>query len=370
LNILLIPENYPTDLQPNGAVFMEDQVKVLREMSSLTMFNTNPWYRGAYRQIEGVRYFDFHVFEKKWVAPFNMLAYVWWERQSIRLGKKLPKPDIIHLHGASLRGRIATALANHWNVPLVITEHTGPWSAVSARPMVFSQAKKSMESATCICPVSHHLKEEILKSGIHPKQIQVLGNPVDTAFFALREKPLNEKRTILFLGRLDPFKGAMRTLRAFHKAMPDLPGWSLTIAGEGTEADEIKRYIAEHQLQDRASFSEGFFTRAEMRSFFYDASFLVFPSEFESFGLVGAEAMSTGLPLLVTDRTGPVDYFAEGCGIPVDPGDVDAIATGMQAMVSQLSLFDSSLIRRQIEDNFGYRAFAKKLSKLNKNYTD
>ncbi len=360
-SVLIIPENYPTDLQPNGGVFMDDQVSALSQVSDIAVFNTNPWYRGLYRQSGNARYYDFHLFSRKWVAPFNLMAYAWWERQSIRMAKQLPRPDMIHLHGAALRGNMALTLARHWKIPLVLTEHTGPWSAISARKMVFKKAKAAMESADIVLPVSQHLSNEILESGITPVKIQVIGNPVDTDFFKLRNARLPDAKSMLFLGRLDVFKGAMRTLKAFHSVHDQLSGWSLTIAGEGEEATEIQTYIEMNHLEAVVNFEEGFFSRETMRDFFYRASFLVFPSAFESFGLVGAEAMATGLPVLITDRTGPKDYFAKGCGLQTDPMDVDAIARGMVKMASEIDAFDPDFIRKHISEKFGFAAHAESM---------
>jgi len=359
MRILVIPENYPTDIQPNGGVFMEDQVKSLAQVGEVTVFNTNPWKRGQYRTSGLARYYDFHLFSRKWRAPFNLLAYAWWEFQSFQIAKKLPKPDIIHLHGATLRGKLAVKLAEYWQVALVIAEHTGPWSAISDRPMTFHKAKLAMESADVVMPVSNHLLEEIRRSGIQARRFEVVGNPVDTHFFSLRKTRLDTEKQMLFLGRLDDFKGGLRTLRAFHKMHNELADWKLTIAGEGEESGSIRAYIATHQLESKVEFVEGFFDRATMRDYFHRSSFLIFPSTFESFGLVGAEAMSTGLPVLITDRTGPKDYFVEGCGWQTDPTNIDAIADGMLKLARTIQTFDPDFIRNHIAENFGLEKYAK-----------
>ncbi len=343
---------------------MEDQVKALARVGEVTVFNTNPWNRGEYRTSGFARYYDFHLFEKKWHPPFNLAAYAWWEYQSFQIAKKLPKPNIIHLHGATLRGKLAVKLAAHWRVPLVITEHTGPWSAISERPMMFRKAKFAMESADCVVPVSTHLLDEILGSAIHAKCFEVVGNPVDADFFTLRKTPLQAENEILFLGRLDDFKGALRTLKAFLRVRDVLSNWKLTIAGEGGESDAIPDFIQTHQLESQVQFIHGFFDRATMRDFFHKASFLVFPSAFESFGLVGAEAMATGLPVLITDRTGPKDYFVDGCGLQTDPDDIDAIANGMVEMTRKIKTFEPEFVRNHIAVGFGLETYARTMARI------
>jgi glycosyltransferase involved in cell wall biosynthesis len=359
--VLLIPELFPTDLASGSGVFMSDQLKALTRFADVTVYNTNPWYRGIYQQSHSARYFDFHLYSRKWNPPFNLLAYAWWERKSIELALKLPRPDIIHLHGAALRGGIATALADHWSVPIVITEHTGPWSAIASRKMVFRRAKSVMEKADILLPVSNHLKNEILQSGIQAKRVQVTGNPVDTELFSLRTNNLTAHRNMLFVGRLDEFKGGMRTLKAFHSICDKLPEWTLTIAGEGVEAEVILEFIYRHNLQDRVDFHRGFVSREDLPGFFHRASLLVFPSIFESFGLVGAEAMATGLPVVITNRTGPVDYFGEGCGIQIIPESEKSIADGMMQVVKNIDQYNPAFIRAQISERFSIDKYANTL---------
>jgi glycosyltransferase involved in cell wall biosynthesis len=366
MRVLLIPEMYPSEDHPNAGVFMQDQVRALSSFAETLVFNTNPYHRGAYRETDAARFYDFHLFENRWPGPLNALAYAIWERQAFRVAKRIPKPDLIHLHGAALRGGLAAKLAEHWGVPLAVTEHTGPWSTISDRPYILRRVKKVMEAADCVMPVSRHLADEIKASGIHPGRLEVLGNPVNTELFALRNNALTSVKNILYLGRLDGFKGAFRTLRAFAKVAEQLLGYTLTIAGEGEEAEVIRLYIDANELEGRVEFHEGFFFREQMLAHFHRASFLVFPSIHESFGLVPLEAMSTGLPALLTDRTGPRDFFDPKVGIQVDPESEEAIAEGMLAMVARIGEFDSKAIRKHVVDGWGVECFSERLEKCYK----
>jgi glycosyltransferase involved in cell wall biosynthesis len=367
VKILLIPENFPTDENPVAGIFMKDYVKALQEFSEVTIFNSNPWYRGAYEELQGAKSFDLHLFNQKMKFPLNLPAYAWWEGQSFRFAKRLPKPDLIYLHGTAQRGRWALLLATHWNVPLVITEHTGPWSAISSRPAILRRVKIIMEKADLVMPVSTHLEKEIRESGITPKMTTVLGNPVDTEFFSLRKIPLTATKRILFVGRLDPFKGGLRTLKAFDQIKDAHPDCRLTIAGDGVEADDIANFIRENQLDSRVEFLRKQLSREEMRTLFHESSFLVFPSEFESFGLVAAEAMSTGMPVLITNKTGPTDYSSEINSIQIDPRDIEP---GLRKAIENLHVFSPSDIRNSIEIKFGAKKWAQRFQNTIQSLTE
>lgn len=361
IKVLIIPESFPTDENPVAGIFIKDQIKALKPHCDISVFNSNPWYRGMYEQVEGVKFYDFHLYSKRLPTIAKIPGYAWWEMQSLRVAKKIPRPDIIHLHGASMRGRWVEKLAEYWKIPFVVTEHTGPWSAISGRPRIFKRAKRSLENAAAVMPVSNHLMHEMKDSGVDAKSWNVLGNPVDSHFFNLRNTPLSASRNILFLGRLDDFKGGLRTLKAFRRVMDQIPNYRLTIAGSGQESGVIAQFIAENRLSDRVEFLNQNFTREEMKMLFHQASFLVFPSLFESFGLVAAEAMSTGLPVVITDRTGPRDFTSYDTAIAVNPASIDEIGDAMVRMIGQLDGFSPEAIREFVEDRFGFEVYGEKI---------
>lgn len=364
VRVLLVPEQFPTDESPMAGIFMREQIKALNLFSEPVVFNSSPWYRGMYQTDGEAQYYDLHIFDRKWTSPLRLAAYRWWENRSYQLARKIPRCDVIHLHGAALRGEWVRKLAQDWEVPYVVTEHTGPWSAVADRPRIWRRAKRCLENAAAVLPVSQHLAREIAESGIKPKRAVVAGNPVDTNLFSLRPRPLMESRTIVFIGRLDPFKGGLRTLQAFDRSGDRLRDYRLTIIGEGPEGATIREFISEYKLLDRVDFQERSLSRVEMRDVFHHAAFLVFPSRFESFGLVAAEALATGLPAVITDRTGPKDFSTEASTIPVEPDRVDDIARGMVEMVERLGEFDPLKIRLTIEEGFGINTYAERLKGL------
>jgi glycosyltransferase involved in cell wall biosynthesis len=157
---------------------------------------------------------------------------------------------------------------------------------------------------------------------------------------------------------LDPFKGGLRTLKAFNEIMDEYPDFRLTLAGDGKEAPEIHDFIEKRDLSSRVEFIQKQLSRSEMRTLFHESSFLVFPSEFESFGLVAAEAMATGLPVLIADRTGPRDYSTSINSVTCDPLD---LVNPMRTILSRRNTFSPSGIRESILIPFGTTAISKRL---------
>lgn len=361
MRVLLIPELYPTDENPVAGVFINDHIKAIQKFADVVVYNTNPFYRGVYKHVQGVEYFDFHLFSQKPVRLLKPLLYRFWESRALQLALKIPSIDIVHVHGSALRGEIARKFANNRKIPFAVTEHTGPWTAISSRPTIFSRVKKVLKSADLVMPVSNHLKNEMLNSGVEMHKAEVLGNPVDGDLYRLRSSELGSQKRILFVGRLDEFKGGMRTLRAFHSICGSKRDWKLLILGKGAEGESIKTYIKNHNLSDCVEFIERVFDRRELVKYYHQSSFLVFPSRFESFGLVAAEALSTGLPVLCTNKTGPLDYTLSENSIAINPDSIEDIATGMLTMIRAIDKFKHQQIRSSIINNFGIESYADKL---------
>ena len=95
-----------------------------------------------------------------------------------------------------------------------------------------------------------------------------------------------------------------------------------------------------------------------MLQLFHDSSFLVFPSEFESFGLVAAEAMSTGLPVVITNKTGPVDFSNSKNSIPIDPHDIEI---GLKKMIEKLDLLNPTIIRESLDSAYGLTNWSRRI---------
>jgi glycosyltransferase involved in cell wall biosynthesis len=125
---------------------------------------------------------------------------------------------------------------------------------------------------------------------------------------------------ILFLGRVCMRKGIHYLLEGFRRAK--LPDARLILAGP---VDSSFRPVLDRY---RGLFEEtGPVARPQLRARYIDADLFVMPSLADSYGLVVSEAMSTGLPVIVSENTGMSDVITDGReGYVVPIRDSDAIA--------------------------------------------
>ncbi len=114
---------------------------------------------------------------------------------------------------------------------------------------------------------------------------------------------LNNRRVILYLGRLDPKKGGDLLLEAFEAIARDHADPALVFAGPDLAGwgDRLRRQAAASACRDRILFTgmlEGELKQAALAA----ADVFILPSHQENFGLAVAEALAHGLPVLLSDR--------------------------------------------------------------------
>jgi len=106
------------------------------------------------------------------------------------------------------------------------------------------------------------------------------------------------QRRLLFVGRLTRIKGIAFLLDILTKE--DLSGrsWSLDIVGDGPLRNELFRLVSEKGMANRVTF---FGFREDVESFLTRCDCLLFPSLDEGMGLVLAQALAAGIPVLASD---------------------------------------------------------------------
>lgn len=150
-------------------------------------------------------------------------------------------------------------------------------------------------------------------------------------------KPLkkydDDRLTILFLGRLVPRKGCLQLLKAITQLLKhnDIPPFRVLICGIGPLEAQIRRYIADHGLEDVVELA-GFVTEEDKPRYYASADVSVFPSSGgESFGIVLLEAMASGkAAILAGDNAGYRSVLASKPELLFDPHDTDFLTVQLE----------------------------------------
>lgn len=263
--------------------------------------------------------------------------------------------SLIHQHGVWLRSsHAAIAFATQHSVPIVLAPRgmLEPWA------MNHSKWKKKLAWAlyqqrdlsrvTAFHATAHSEAESIRRLGFK-QPIAVIPNGVQLPEVAggrwdmvdgesdLRSSnsDLPRQRTAFFLSRINPKKGLPMLLDAWKKLSPE--GWRLVIAGndDSQHLPEVKAKIAALGLREQVKLVGPLFGAAKELAY-READLFVLPSYSENFGIVVAEALGYGLPVLTTTGC-PWQELIEGdCGWWVDPTPA-GIENGLQVALSRSS---------------------------------
>jgi glycosyltransferase involved in cell wall biosynthesis len=131
---------------------------------------------------------------------------------------------------------------------------------------------------------------------------------------------------LLYVGRLAPEKN-LDQLRA---VLERVPRTRLALVGGGPQREALAAHFAGLPVH-----FAGYRTGRSLAEAYASADLFVFPSAFESFGLVILEAMASGLPVISTRVGGAGDMIAEGVtGYTVEVGDVEGMIEGVRQLAS------------------------------------
>ena len=279
------------------------------------------------------------------------------------------QPDIVHDNGIWLSHNHSLArLAAHYNLPRIVSIRgmLEPWALAHKRVKKklawLAYQKRDLNRATALHATADSEAEVIANLGLLPRVV-VLPNGVDIpAAAASHTRVPNQPRTALFLSRIHPKKGLDRLIDAWKAVRPR--GWRLRIAGPGASGycDEVARRIARAGLE-RQVVLEGPLYGADKTRAFTSADAFLLPSHSENFGIVVAEALAHGVPVLTTTATPWQALESEHCGWWV-PSTSAAIVRGLTEVVAAsdetrkaMGARGRALVKRQ----FAWRAIAKNM---------
>jgi len=196
-------------------------------------------------------------------------------------------------------------------------------------------AARHARRADAVVTISRHTASLIAMTFSVPDDRIFVCPPGAPAWQALGRAPnVPREGYILFVGTLEPRKNVGSLLDAYTLAMrrePSLP--PLVIAGSMAPGAEAwaERWSGT-PLAGRVDY-RGYVPDTEREALYAGARLLVLPSLDEGFGIPVLEAMSAGVPVLVSNR-GALPEVAGDAGVVIDPDDIEAFAAALIQLTS------------------------------------
>jgi glycosyltransferase involved in cell wall biosynthesis len=377
--VLVVSHLFPIPENPALGCFVHEQVRALRCQEGIDarvvsfvpewMSSRKPWnlanaycfeYLAAFREL--------HWQDHEGV-PVVFLPYLvggvfgfWLHGSSCRAALRRAAPwlrttfpfDLIHCHTSYPDGPAALNLALRRGVPLVLTEHTNPFSSLLDNWLMRRQVVESLSHAAPVWCVSSALADDVracLPTVAHGR-VEVLANGVDLTAFQPQARRMANRASprLLSVTALEPYKNPLLLLRAFRRLTDAVPGARLALVGAGPLEDEARAYVQQNNMTGRVQLL-GRLPRSEIARLLRDeCDLFALSSDSETFGVVLIEALASGKPVVCTDCGGPRDIITSpeiGRLCPV--GDDKALADALLKTIQLLPTFDPARLRRHAE---------------------
>ncbi|WP_371372143.1 glycosyltransferase family 4 protein [Sporomusa aerivorans] len=273
--------------------------------------------------------------------------------------------DIVHANSASA-GYVAVQARQYVKVPVVYTAHG-----------IFGHNTQEMTLDQCekiIC-VSEYVRQYALEKGFTSQKLVTLYSGIDlTKFKAYPQKKELVRQmlgipadafTLAIVARIKNLRNkGHEDILQILKDFEDAHNWHLMVIGKGKGLWSLKYRVWRDKLSQRVHCLGH---TIEVQEFLDGADAVVLPSKFETFGLVLAEAMAMGKPVVTYAVGGTPEVIAHGhTGFLVEKHNLDELHCRLRNLAedSQLRLMMGDQGRGWVESNFDNNFSISKLTDI------
>ncbi len=276
------------------------------------------------------------------------------------------KPDVVHSHmiHANLLARLTRIFSSF--PKLICTAHSSNEGG-KVRMMAYRITNPLGDFFT---NVSNDAARSIENRGAAKLGTVIsIPNGVDTNHFSMKTQRADNKSDffrLISVGRLEEVKNYPTLLKAVHELIARNVNVKLDIVGEGSCRESLEGLISSLKLSENVRLLGA---REDVNRLLIQSDLFIISSTYEGFGLVAAEAMSCGLPVISSDNGGVNEILGNNDWI-VPVSDYLSLAEKIESTL-KMTPEDLKEIgknnRQRIEDNYSFNNMFDSYSKLYRN---
>jgi glycosyltransferase involved in cell wall biosynthesis len=274
--------------------------------------------------------------------------------------------DLLRAHSLRFIGPAALwARRRHgWDVPVVAHHHH-----LDPSPLNGLIERRVIEGVDHLVTGSEFAVRQLREAlGVRTDHVSVVPYGVDARFAPGPRRPellarygLEGKTIVLFLGGLKARKNLALLIDVWRDVVAGRPDARLLIAGGGPLRASLAARAAAAGVGGTVVFT-GYVPEAEKPAHYNLADVFVFPSAMEGFGLAIGEAMSSGLPVVASNRGSIPEVLVDGeGGFLCDPAEPAALAARLHALLGDPTLREAfgRANRERVERRFRWDRCAR-----------
>ena len=291
---------------------------------------------------------------------------------------KKEKPDIIHGNHIWTLSGIGGELAQKYDIPLVLTCHGTcilgiieeeknnhnwgtKWAhiAVNYCNKIITISLDNKQNVERIFPFGKD-KTILIKNGINTDSFKYDKNIDKEEVLSLFNIHSNYDKIVTFAGKLTYIKGVDTLLDAAKIYEDDS---TLTIiAGDGEAKVDLMEQSKKNNLKN--VYFIGNRSQDELNKLFNIATCNIVPSRKDAFGLVAAEAMASGAPVIATNHGGLKDIVNDEVGFLFEIGDHNTLASDILKILNKEVIFNRDEISKYAITNFSQDKMVEEVEKI------
>lgn len=379
MHILILPAWYPASPDAVHGVFFRDQAQALSQfghqvgviapmMQSLRARPLRFCAGVMFENDDGVNTYRQQVVALLPKIPYGNYALFLRSARTLlkRYIQNHGKPDILHAHAAVFAGAAGAALSKAFNIPLVLTEHSSGFSRQLYSPWQLKLSAKAVAQAKRCIAVSPALTDTMSELMVQrfglSRQWHWVPNVVAERFqFQSHESDHDRPLRFLNLGMMNENKGQAELLAAFSRFSDSGIQAELWIGGDGALRESLVEKARTLKIHSRVRFL-GQVAPEAVPDLFCDVDILLIGSHYETFGVVAAEALMSGVPVISTRCGGPECVVGADDGLLVPARNPAVLSDAMLEMAASLDRYDRPTIADRAKARFSGEAISRTLT--------
>lgn len=262
------------------------------------------------------------------------------------------KLDVIHSHHPFLVGQAAASQAKDLDLPLVFTYHTryreySHYIALNqdlVKDVIDRWLGDYMQQCHHIVAPSESIRGMLAEDYGITNQVTIIPTGIDPEPFlnadgepVRRERGWQDNKVLISVGRLAPEKNWGTLLEAAALVIKQDPQVKLVLIGDGDDREALEDQAAELGIANQVEFT-GKVAFDDIPRYLKAADMFCFASVSETQGVVTAEAMAAGLPIVAVDASGTSDVVTNGQEGLLTENDSQALARAILRLLDDESL--------------------------------
>jgi glycosyltransferase involved in cell wall biosynthesis len=365
-HILFLCSWYPNKVQKTNGNFIEKHAQAVATLNKVSVLNIQPVKGLKNIEIKCSRNENLLTIilyipqqEGKYFASIKKyFSYKKAYKHGIEIAEKeFGAINLVHLNHVFPLG----ALALFQSIPFVVSEHysafLNPINRLSKNKIKL--ASSVFNKAKFVFPVSETLKNGISKLSLSHNRLNVIGNVVDTAIFNLEGKQTPEKTHFIHISNGDEdAKNLLGILHAIKQLSKLTNQFQFTFICDGDIKKQHEK-ARELGLLNSFVFFEDEKSQTEIAQLLKNSTALVMFSNYETFGIVTAEALACGTPVIATEIAATQELVHPNFGILVPCDDTAKLANAMLAIIENTNPYPIEEMHQFIASNFSKEQIAK-----------